>query len=128
MPGICGLLLCYNVGCQWIINFFKRLQEGYPYLSLPEAFDLVVAIGKFHMAAHIDECLAKHSLNFVLGAAQVDGEILETLWAPLNKSAPSTCSMSTSYCREALDWHMSNSNWQKLLGIGGYSSMSTGVI
>jgi len=41
--------------------------------------DLIPAVGKFHLAAHVPSCFAKFSLNFVQGAGQLDGEILETL-------------------------------------------------
>ena len=118
MPRICSTLFCYDVRCQWCVNFEERLKRGAPYLSKPSSLDLTVAVGKFHLGAHVEDCFAKYSLNFIKGAAQVDGEALEALWAPLNKSAPSTRSMSTSYRRETLDWQMNESNWQKLLGIG----------
>jgi len=32
-------------------------------------------------------CFPKFSLNFVEGAGEVDGEILETLWSPLDEVA-----------------------------------------
>jgi len=118
MPGVLSTLFCYDVGCQWCVNFEHRLQQGAPYLSMPSSFDLTVAVGKFHLGAHIEACFTQYSLNFIKGAAQVDGEALEALWAPLNKSAPSTRAMSTSYRREMLDWQMNESNWRKLLIIG----------
>lgn len=118
LPGIQSALFCYDVACQWGIKFKQRLQQGAPYLTMPPEVQLTVAVGKFHLGAHIESCFAAYSLNFIKGAAQVDGEALEALWAPLNKSAPSTRSMSTSYRREALDWQMNESNWRKLLNIG----------
>ncbi|KAG1730928.1 hypothetical protein EDD22DRAFT_788602, partial [Suillus occidentalis] len=42
----------------------------------------------FHLSAHKLPCFVRFSLNFVNGAGQVDGEILETLWAPFNKISP----------------------------------------
>ena len=47
----------------------------------------------------------------------VDGEVLETLWAALNKIADSTRSQSTAHRRETLDDHMNDSNWKKLVGL-----------
>ncbi|KAG1850364.1 hypothetical protein DFJ58DRAFT_842440 [Suillus subalutaceus] len=54
-----------------------------------------------------------YSLNFIVGAGQVDGEILETLWAPFNKISPTTRSMSQAHRQEILDDHMWNLNWEK---------------
>ncbi|KIK71952.1 hypothetical protein PAXRUDRAFT_22593 [Paxillus rubicundulus Ve08.2h10] len=55
--------------------------------------DIVAAIGKFHLSAHKLECYPQFSSNFMEGAGQMDGEIIETLWAPLNKIAPSARAM-----------------------------------
>ena len=57
------------------------------------------------------------SLYFVLGAGQLDGEILETLWAEFNKISSSAGAMSGSHRREVYDDHMWDSNWKKLVGI-----------
>ncbi|KAG1777522.1 hypothetical protein EV702DRAFT_969505, partial [Suillus placidus] len=73
---------------------------------------------KFHLSAHKLACFARYSLNFIIGAGQVDEEILETLWAPFNKISPTAHSMSQAHCQEILDDHMCNSNWKKLVGIG----------
>jgi hypothetical protein len=117
VPGIPGLLFCYDVGCQWCINFKRRLHEGREFLSWPN-MNLEVAVGKFHLGAHIEECFTKFSPNFVLGAGEINGENLEPLWSTLNKSFPAMRGMSDSYRRECSDWLMNESNWEKLLLIG----------
>ncbi|KAG0696999.1 hypothetical protein DFH29DRAFT_1024097, partial [Suillus ampliporus] len=76
-----------------------------------------VGLGKFHLSTHKLACFARYSLNFIEGAAQVDGEILETLWAPFNKISPTARSMSQAHRQAILDDHMCNSNWKKLVGI-----------
>ena len=53
----------------------------------------------------------------------VDGEILETLWAALNKIADSTRSQSTAHRRETLDDHMNDSNWKKLIRLSTSQSL-----
>ena len=75
------------------------------------------AVGKWHLAAHIRECFAKFSLNFIEGSAQVDGEIMETLWSGLDLIAGLTQVMSISHRQEVLDDYMNDSNWKKLLRI-----------
>jgi hypothetical protein len=137
MPGIKSLIFCYDVGCQWWIKFHLRLQNGAPHLKWPSSLKLITAVGKFHLGAHIDDCFAKFSPNFIRRAGQIDGENLEPLWSSLNKISPSTRAMATSFRQETLDWHMNESNWGKMLTICtsslhnettvlmGYSRLST---
>jgi hypothetical protein len=54
-------------------------------------------------------------LNFVKGAGEVDGEILETLWSPLDEVAGLTQAMSILHAQEVIDDHMHNSNWRKII-------------
>jgi Kyakuja-Dileera-Zisupton transposase len=75
-------------------------------------------VDKFHLGAHIPSCFSLFSLNFVQGAGQQDGDILETLWTDFNKVSPSARSMSKAHCTEVYDDHMRDSNWKKLVGIG----------
>ncbi|KAG1841518.1 hypothetical protein F4604DRAFT_1884906 [Suillus subluteus] len=89
-------LIIYDVSCQWSIHFHEQ----------------------FHLSAHKLPCFARFSLNFITGAGHVDGEILETLWAPFNKISPTVRSMTLSHRKEVLDDHMRDSNWRKLVGIG----------
>jgi len=62
-------------------------------------------------------------LNFVLGAGQQDGEILETLWSSLNKVSSSIRAMSKAHHHEVLDDFMRDSNWKKMVGIGEHSKI-----
>jgi hypothetical protein len=74
--------------------------------------------GKWHLAAHIAECFPKFTLNFVEGAGQVEGEILETLWSPLDEVAGLTQAMSVAHRQEVLDAYINDSNWKKIVRIG----------
>lgn len=112
-------LIIYDIGCQWCIHFAQRVANC-PGLSLPEQREILTAVGKFHLSAHKLPCFARFSLNFVKGAGQVDGEILETLWATFNKISPTARSMSQCHRQEILDDHMRDSNWKKMVGIGKY--------
>jgi hypothetical protein len=110
-------LVEYDVACSWSINFHKRLSAS-PYLTVPMDLNIVPAVGKFHLASHKGDCFAKYSLNFVEGAGQQDGEILETLWSSLNKASGSIRAMSKAHRQEMLDDHMLDSNWKKMVHIG----------
>ena len=114
--GLSQALVIYDIGCQWIINFLKRLKQSH--LSIPEAMELLVALGKFHLSAHIQECFVLYSLNFMYGSGQIDGEILETLWLPFNFISALAGTMSMASHHQLYDDHMRDSNWKKIAGIG----------
>jgi Kyakuja-Dileera-Zisupton transposase len=107
----------YDIGCHWWTNFFKRLELN-PTMDFNESIDFIVAVGKFHLGAHVKECFFKYSLNFITGAGQVDGEIMETLWSLFNKFAKMARSMGTAHRREILNDHMRDVNWKKMVGMG----------
>jgi Kyakuja-Dileera-Zisupton transposase len=115
--GLPQALIIYDIGCQWIINFKSRLRDSH-HLSIPDAMELLVAVGKFHLSAHVKECFALYSLNFVHGSGQLDGEILETLWAPFNFISASARTMSMASRHQVYDDHMRDSNWKKIVGMG----------
>jgi hypothetical protein len=81
---------------------------------------MIPAVGKWHLGAHVTECFPKYSLNFVDGIGQIDGEILETLWWPIDKVAGITRAMSKAHRQEVLDDNMYDSNWKKWVGIGKF--------
>src|SRR5712664_3453068 len=110
-------LVIYDIGCQWIIHFQKRLKQSH-HLSIPEVMELLVAVGKFHLSAHIRECFVLYSLNFIYGSGQLDGEILETLWSPFNFISAPARTMSMASCLQLYDDYMRDSNWKKIVAIG----------
>jgi len=109
-------LIIYDVCCQWIIYFMEKISQS-RFLTLPENFKITPAVGKFHLGAHIRECFYKFSLNLIEGLGQIDGEIMETLWAFLDKVLRITRSASAAHCHELMDDYMGNGNWKKLVQI-----------
>ena len=107
----------YDIMCSFAKNFLKRVAES-DTLDIRPDLELLCGIGKFHLGAHIQECFPLFSLNFVHGAGQIDGEIIETLWSNLNKVASSTRTMSQAYRQEVLDNYINDSNWKKLINAG----------
>lgn len=112
-------LVNYDIACQWSIKFEERVNNS-KYLSIPQHLKIIPAVGKFHLGAHVPECFPFFSLNFIHGAGQQDGEILETLWSSLNQVSGSIRAMSKAHRHEVLDDYMRDSNWKKLVGIGKY--------
>jgi hypothetical protein len=111
-------LIIYDVACQWWIHFLQRVLSSET-LSIPELFKFIVAVGKFHLGAHIKECFYKFSLNFIENCGQVDGEVMETLWAILNCVSGVTRTMTKASRQELLDDVINDMNWKKLVQSGG---------
>lgn len=116
MDGIRRVILLYDIMCQYWRHLRRRFQ-GNPYLTFPQALEILRGIGLFHVHGHVDECYSRFAPTFITGAGQVDGEVLETLWAVLNKISDSIRSMTTAHRRECLDDHMNDSNWKKLVNM-----------
>jgi hypothetical protein len=115
--GLPGGMLVYDKFCEWFINFIRRVEDS-DHLSIPETMELVGAVDKFHLASHVPECFAKHSLNFLEGAAQLAGSILESLWSDFKEVSGSARAMSNAYRREVYDDHMRDSNFKKMISLG----------
>jgi hypothetical protein len=112
-------LIIYDICCQWIIHFRERVSES-EFLELWDSIEITGAVGKFHLAAHIPECFPKYTLNFIEGAGELDGEILETLWSPMDLVAGLTQGMSVAHRQEVLNDYMNDSNWRKIIRIGKF--------
>ena len=76
-------LVMYDIMCQYGVHLKERVENS-PELSLPNSLKLHTGIGLVHIHDHQDSCLPCFSPSYIPGAKQVDGEIIETLWAPLN--------------------------------------------
>ncbi|KAH9002325.1 hypothetical protein EDB86DRAFT_2800734 [Lactarius hatsudake] len=116
MEDIPVALVMYDIMCQYRVHFQERVKNS-PKLSLPSSLQLRMGIGLFHIHGHQDSCLPRYSPSYIQGAKQVDGEIIETLWAPLNNISRSLRGMSLDHRQEVLDAHINHSNWKKLVRI-----------
>ncbi|KAH9019846.1 hypothetical protein EDB84DRAFT_1441986 [Lactarius hengduanensis] len=114
MEDIPVALVMYDIMCQYRVHFQERVENS-PELSLPSSLQLRMGIGLFHIHGHQDSCLPRYSPSYIQGAKQVDGEIIETLWAPLNNISRSLRGMSLDHRQEVLDAHINHSNWKKLV-------------
>jgi len=83
MDDIPVALVMYDIMCQYGVHFKERVKNS-PELSLSSSLELRTGIGLFHIHGHQDSCLPWFSPSYIPGAKQVNGEIIETLWAPLN--------------------------------------------
>ncbi|KAJ7741123.1 hypothetical protein B0H16DRAFT_1464665 [Mycena metata] len=111
-------VVSYDIVCQWFKKLFDRL------VKMPAAvrFYIVAALFRFvipkmHIHSHTMACQLLFSLNFLLGAAQTDGEGIERPWANLGGVATSTREMAPGSRRDTLDSHLNFWNWSKFIGI-----------
>jgi len=114
--GIDWAFTFYDINCQYHKHLNKRIKES-PYLDLPWGMDIIPGIGLWHVHGHQDKCYVQYASNFIAGAARMDGEIMETLWAPLHIISPSARGMSTPHRKECLDFQMNNCNFMKVICI-----------
>jgi Kyakuja-Dileera-Zisupton transposase len=118
--GLPESVLIYDVNCQYFVHFDERILDAKYFLQLDPNMKLFGAIGKFHLADHVDGCFSKWTLNFMKGVGHIDGEIMETLWSGMNKVSGAARSMSKAHRQETLDDYMRDSNWKKTVGIGEF--------
>lgn len=107
-----GMLLIYDIVCQYIVHFMHRIGH-----LLPDGLDVDAAIGLFHVHAHKDDCFFRYASTFIPGSGIVAGEILESLWSTLNSISPSARTATLSHRAEILDDHTTDSNHKKMLGM-----------
>jgi hypothetical protein len=117
MQGISVALVMYDIMCQYRVHLLERVESSKE-LSIPTSLKLQTGIGLFHIHGHQDTCLPRYSPSYIPGAKQVDGEVIESLWAPLNEISRSLRGMSLFHRQEVLDAHMNHSNWKKMVRIG----------
>ncbi|KAI0257960.1 hypothetical protein BC834DRAFT_1036787, partial [Gloeopeniophorella convolvens] len=116
MEDIPQALVMYDIMCQYGVHLRKRVDKS-PHLTIRPTLKLLVGIGLFHIHGHQDICLSRFSPSFIKGARQIDGEIIETVWAPLNLVSRSIRGMTLAHRQEILDSHMNYWNWKKLVNI-----------
>jgi Kyakuja-Dileera-Zisupton transposase len=107
-----GLLLIYDIICQYIIHLLDRI--GF---LLPEGLQVDAAIGLFHVHAHKDDCFFRFAPTFIPGSGVVAGEILESLWSSLNSISPSAHTATLGHRADIIDNHATDSNHKKMLGM-----------
>lgn len=106
----------YDVVCQYWKKLVFRLRSG-QYLGLDPDKILRYALGQWHVHGHQRQCYYKFAPIFIPGAGWVDGEIIETVWPPLNDAAASNKGMGNGHRQESLDFLMGDWNWKKVVGM-----------
>ena len=116
LNGLQRILILYDIMCQYFVHLYRRFTAS-PHLRMPPGLTILRGIGQFHVHGHIKECFARYAPTFIKGSGMLAGEIIETLWSPLNHTASSARTMTWYHRQEYLDSHMADSNWKKLIGM-----------
>ncbi|KAG1908948.1 uncharacterized protein F5891DRAFT_1180522 [Suillus fuscotomentosus] len=112
--GIRRALTFYDVNCQYHKRLKDRIAES-PILQIPKELDIIPGIGLWHVHGHQESCYVRYASNIIEGATRIDGEIMETLWAPLNIILPAARGMGTPHRKECLDYQMNDCNFMKMI-------------
>ena len=96
-----GMLLIYDIACQYFIHFHDHISPEIPFKLQVEA-----AIGLFHVYAHKDKCFFRYATSFIPGASVIAAEILESLWSSLNSISPTARTATLAHWAEMLDDHV----------------------
>lgn len=112
--------ISYDVGCQWWVNFHRRLPSLPSGLHIPPSFlaSMTALVPKFHLQGHDEKCHSPFSFNYFTGGGCTDGEGVEHNWDELNSQGPSTAEMCPRHRWETLDDCCTWVNWRKMMGLG----------
>lgn len=113
------MMFSYDISCQWMRNFIRRISEYPPELRIDlSGSDVRFAIPKFHLPAHGQSCQTRFSFNFLEGVGRTCGEGIEQTWAGMNAVSMSAREMSPGSRQDLLDQHISAWNFRKNVGLG----------
>ncbi|KAG6904436.1 hypothetical protein DXG01_009973, partial [Tephrocybe rancida] len=112
MEEVRRILFMYDIVCQYIVHLADRLGP-----DIPPHITIDQAIGLMHVHGHKDDCYRRFASSFIPGAAITAGEILETLWASLNKVSSQARTATLAHRVEIIDDHMSDNNWKKIINM-----------
>jgi Kyakuja-Dileera-Zisupton transposase len=122
-PDTPGVILAYDINCQYSINLRRRLADG-TYLDSHEDLPILPAIGLFHVHGHQESCYARYAPTFIRGMGKGDGEILETNWSVLNGISSMARTMTLAHRSEVMDAHIGDNNWKKMINMGKFHPAS----
>ncbi|KAG1854643.1 hypothetical protein F4604DRAFT_1883325 [Suillus subluteus] len=104
--GISRAVTFYDINCQYNKHFRARVDAS-RFLEMTQDLTIIPGIGLWHVHGHQDSCYVRYASNFIDGIGRIDGEIMETLWAPRGMSSP--------HRQECLDYQMNDSNFCKMI-------------
>ncbi|KAG1805128.1 hypothetical protein EV424DRAFT_1474414 [Suillus variegatus] len=124
--GLRHVLTFYDVNCQYHKRLKDHIAESL-ILEIPKELNIIPGIGLWHVHGHQDSCFVRYASNFIEGTGRIDGEIMETLWVPLNIISLAACGMGTPHHKECLDYQMNDCNFMKIIRMSAFSCLYIGT-
>ncbi|KAF7792778.1 hypothetical protein EIP86_003876 [Pleurotus ostreatoroseus] len=121
------LVRAYDIVCQHAINLKVRAAELAKLMPqfrsilkmVPEAMEILMAIGKFHMEAHGPDCRYRYSFRYLPGVGMTDGEAQERVWSGQNGIALRTREQASGHRHDTINYFHDDRNYQKANALSG---------
>jgi len=111
------VILTYDIACQWVKNFKKRMIENFPeHMRVPDQTTIDTAIPSWHINGHGASCRQNFCLGYMKGAGRTCGEEVEVSWSHTNPLAPSVREMGPAARHDTLNDHWNGWNFRKIVG------------
>ncbi|KAJ6458520.1 hypothetical protein C8R45DRAFT_1110051 [Mycena sanguinolenta] len=112
------LVVSYDIACQYMINFWKRMAEMPDHMQLKLAPENVWwKVPNFHLPPHKLKCHSPYSFHWMPGAGLSNGESIEQNWAFSNGAAASTKLMGPGSRQATLEDIFGFHNYERQLGM-----------
>ncbi|TRM61685.1 hypothetical protein BD626DRAFT_405012 [Schizophyllum amplum] len=116
--GYAALTVSYDIGCQFMINFFARMKKMPDALQWNEKdLDIIFGLPVWHGGIHEEICRTRNSLKYHSGVGRTDGEAIECIWSLLNPFAWATKYMGEGARHDWLEDKVDSINFGKLVGL-----------
>ena len=112
----------YDIMCQYAIHLKERIEryvavrETIPELQVipaPNFPDMILGIGKLHLAAHTMSCRFKFSMHWLPGVGVTDSEAPERNWAIQNGISSRTREMNAGHRHDTINDFYNDLNFRR---------------
>ena len=117
-----SIIACYDIICQYIINFRKRMVDEFTDEMIKELASIISAklpqivagVGNYHLRMHIKNCQKKFSLHLLPGACKDDGEWDERNWGIISPTSLRLKEMTIGHREDTLNDISDDQNVQRV--------------
>ncbi|KAL1658415.1 hypothetical protein GGF50DRAFT_92641 [Schizophyllum commune] len=103
----------YDIGCQYMTNFYERVKKLPVHLQPDPLADLSFGLPVWHGAIHEENCRSRNSLKYHEGVGRTDGEGIERIWSLFNAISYATKEMGEGARHDAIEDKSDSINFVK---------------